>query len=368
MFSSVIEHPRPVGQGAFLLPDLDSAIPAQLNGKAAQEILLARLVLASERAGVPLPGGQFVGVKETLKLQWASYAQATLKAGSCIQATIEFIVQDTLLEVRVVPAWRLPLIRIKSMVERLESIRPGLGWFAWDVVIQASCHGVNFYETSMLPYQLLRGYEDSEGDEGFAKSLLEEESRVSVDGPVSPEEMARLRREYEQPWPSDLLHAVGGHANMLGWKSANKALEASVVSECAQSGGSSWAAEELQCINDALALHVALANDVNRAFLWDQCDPNFDSFGENPELVGAAAFIVWDESSMLEEAVSEFEQCAQSGSNAIEAIGHCYVLNTASDAELGQLVHETVNYLKRWKLIEALLRNFEIEEYEHDEI
>ena len=73
MQKSVLKSPRPPGQGPFSLPKIDDDIKSVLTDEDVLDSTLARFVLASERAGVQLPGGEFDSISSVLARQWAEY-------------------------------------------------------------------------------------------------------------------------------------------------------------------------------------------------------------------------------------------------------------------------------------------------------
>lgn len=356
---SIIERTRPLGQSAFLLPDFDLTIPSRFSNDGESDVVLARFALACAKAGIPLPSGPFAGAAQALTDQWHAYIQSLRKdKPEILPARVNFVVHADRFEVCIGSEYRLPLIRLKRTIERLEAAHAGLGWFVWEAISSVTGHGIGLYDTTFLYYCASHNAHGCETDQEYAKSILEDEEGGCEYDVVPDDVIERLQTEYPS-WPSFVEKAVEGHLILLGQKDTKFPLSRAEASALLKKGV--LTDQDASCVRDALAVRTAFMADRGRDFQWDLADPYFEKYGESPDLMGAAAFIAWDDAELLQEEVSHHEEFMGQSSNVVEAHGHAYALLTQDDQPLQKLAKQTARYFKRWTLLEQLLSNFDIE-------
>jgi PRTRC genetic system protein F len=340
----------------FSLPEIDEAIPPQLGFGVRRAITLSRFASAAVFEGIPLPEGTFSTIEEVVQAQWA---QHTLRIHGHhgfqgLAGGLEIHVTDSRLEVIINAEPNLNVYQLKPVVQALEKMQPGLGWFVSEVLGKASCFGHEIYDMGFAAYMLDSMYWNLEefNDESYARAMLMEEGGYVPKGPIDAETLERLRGEYGY-WPSDVLEEAGGHVHLLrltdGLRTRPKSLKPAGVRRWLKENSSHRLAG---AVASASTLHQEFARG-DRAFVWNSSEDDTDT-------LGALCFLTWDRPQLLLEAVRHHEENALNGGQAVEAFARCQLpLDTqGTDKDLRQLARATLRYLNRWALLAKLLSHF----------
>jgi len=367
METAELRPARSNARSLLSLPAISSEVPANLERGNSRSQLLARLVLAGEAERLKLPGGEFKHVNDVLAHQWMQYADSVSpELGKLLPAHPEVVVTDDALLVTMVAQANLPTFFLKDMVESLEKVSAGLGWFVVEVMTSACGSGMAFYDLRVVTYHMESRFYDLDEftDQCFARMLLCEEGSRDYDDeePVSDEAVNQLREQYPF-WPSQLLEAAGGHARLLGHRSTSSDMKAQPhVPQMKPAMVQKWIKAnhehpQLECVKAALALHKQLSKKDATAFV-------FDSSYDELEAIGAMCFVAWEHPEMVYEAAGHAEEYAYNGNGAVEAVGRKVIPleNAATDGDLSQLVTEFKAYINAWHLFEKLMSHFPKEE------
>lgn len=354
---STIEACTPGGppHGGFCLPAIDPEIPPELDQGVRRRQILAKFVGFAAKAGVSLPSGAFTSIDQVVQAQWQQHLEQTYPTGTFgrLAGKPEVLVTDTQLAVTITSEHRLNAYRMKPVVEALEKSQPGMGWFLEDVISTASHYGHELYTMGHVSHWLdyTFGYLDELTDEAYARHLLEQEGNEVGKDSVPEATIERLRGEYSH-WPSDVIEEVDGHKHLLGWASPG-------LVRATPAQARIWLQKHPR---HAHAKTVELALKLMALFKRSDQDFVWDGQHDDSETIGAMAFIAWDHPGLLFEAVQHNEEMAYQGGMGVEAYARCQVLlepETAT-AEIRRLAKATVNYMKRWALLEDLLSRLPI--------
>jgi len=353
--------PAPVHavQGAICLPTIDSAIVLEFGSQAAKNRTLARFALMSEQNGLILPMGDFTSIEQMVARQWSDHLTRTFPdgLGHGLRAVPMICIDDAHLSVIFTAVSNINCYRAKPVVEALEQAHKGLGWFVYDTAVMD--RGLHVYDPSVIGHVIEGRFWEIEEitDEAYAAHLLNEEGRSGTE--VTPEVIEELRKQYSY-WPSDLLGGFEGAAHLLGLSNIKppKPLDACQVEV--------WLGQNeehpfAQCVRDALTHHVLMtAPDCpNFAYVFQDDEDDTD-------VIGAMAFVSWDDPGLLIEMAGEMEQLAYQGGYIAEAVGRMRIgcAPEPTDEDLSHLVRATLAYLKRWQQLEKLMSHFPIYENE----
>lgn len=358
---SIIEAiaPSAMAAGCFSLPQIDAAVPVMLTRDEHRVRTLARFAQASEANGIPLPGGNFADVDQVIGAQWSQYLNSLLGPHDRVLAGRPVLeVQDNTLSVMVGAESDLNCFRLKPIIETLEEMLPGLGWFIYGVISKATRYGHSIYDMEMVQY-LMNHYAmemDEFTDEAYARAVMMDQG-MAAPKVISPELIQELKEEYNF-WPSDVVASVDGWVHLVapGTKSKDphrepRKLSARAVKAWAKANSKKVGASLAEC---ALRLQALLEKD-DRSFAWHAAGREDDT-----DCMGALCFLTWDEPSMLFEAASHYEQDQYQAGQAVEAFARNVLRLTdePNDDEIVGLVNSTKQYFKRWALLAELLSFF----------
>ena len=348
---------RAASQGCFYIPAIDASVPARFSQELQRSQTLARFAAAAAAIGVPLPSGSFLNIEQVVHDQWIQFIEKRFPAEAFRGLRADPVIQvtDDCLTVVITSSSMLKVYQLKPVVESLESLAPGLGWFVQSIIQRAGYHAHEMYDMSMATY-MLDAYHwnmDEYTDEAYARMLLMDMGQDPPDGPVPKETIDRLRDEYSY-WPSDILTEVGGHEHLMGSCAANgrpPTMTARKVKQWARDNGANAL---LSVVETALELESAYKRDKDRAFIWDGSE-------DETETLGALCFVAWDSPQLLLEAVEHHEQNQYNGGQAVEAFARCTLdAKNGTEADLRRLASSTVDYFNRWALLGKLLSYFPI--------
>ncbi|MDP3350513.1 MAG: PRTRC system protein F [Hydrogenophaga sp.] len=344
------------------LPEISSEVPASLQRANTRSQILARLVLAAEAHGLKLPGGPFAQVNDVLTQQWAQYCDAVSpELGRLLLGEPEILVSDDLLDVVINARPDINTFFMKAVVESLEKVAAGLGWFVVSVLQSARGSGFAFYDLTVVSYHLESRFWDLDEftDECYASHLLMEEGdrEYGDDSKPTEDDMARLREQY-QFWPSQILEAAGGHDVLLGGVVAAKDSKKPRVAPMKPSAVHKWIKAnsdhaQLECVKAALALQKHLSKKEATALI-------FDSGPDDTQAVGGMCFLAWEDPQMVWESANHAEEYAYNGGDVMEAVARktLQLDKELTDGDLSQLVVELKAYINGWHLFERLMSHF----------
>lgn len=351
MKSSVLE--RPVHQhGTFVLPAIASDVPTTIGTLAGAERLLASFALAAEKAGFPLPGGEFTSVESTVKLQLQAWLDEMVKpiAGQLIVGSPTIEVSDHSITFAMEARSNLGLYRLKPVFEALEAKVEGLGWYVYNVISSSPGHGMNIYGPSLMGYQAGGFLEGAESDEEFVTELFLMENSES---PL-PEDIPALIEQARESYaylPSDVLANVENHRQLLGWSTEGKGprqLDFKRVKAILKT--SNLPRRLRQCVEDAVELDRLYRADKERAFCWDGSD--------DAEPIGAVCFLAWDDADLLIDMVEHYEQDQYNNGCGMECLARITVMADAPQEEIKQLARHVRAYFERWNGLAKVLGHF----------
>jgi PRTRC genetic system protein F len=364
MSNTVASAALPASTGGLFIPAIDRAVPVHFSRGLGRTRSLARFAQAAERAGVPLPSGDFVTIEQVVSAQWEQFLVSKYPLGTFegLAGSPAIGVSDDTLEVVINSESNLNAFQLKPIVEELEAAALGLGWYVESVLSKATSHGHHIYDMGMVTYMLdvFHGSMDEYSDQGYAHSLLLEEGERDVPalGQIPQETIDRLKEQYNY-WPSDLLTDVGGHKHLLrqGQAPGEKVPKVMSDRQAAKWLKANRGHKLAGAVETAIHLRKALKNDPSRDFVW---------FGNNDvedesESMGAMCFLCWEDPQLLFDAVSHFEESQYNGGMAVEAFARRVVyLAEAGDEDLQDVAITTVDYFNRWALLAKLLSYFPI--------
>ncbi|MBC5767593.1 PRTRC system protein F [Ramlibacter albus] len=356
---SFIESPPPfAADGCFSLPTIDAAVPVSLTRDQQRVRTLAHLARASAAHGIPLPKGNFATMEQVVAAQWSQYlSEAAGPHAHAIAGQPTLEVQDDKLSLVIGADSSLNCFRLKPVVERLEGVLPGLGWYVNKVLRDASCHGHNMYDMSCVQF-LIHHYAmemDEFTDESYARVLMQDNGEEPPET-ISQEMLDKMREEYAF-WPSQMAEDVDGWVHLICGTAGKKAERK--PARLSEAGARAWAKAnpahpDLQLVSCALRLAGLLKKD-DRSFCWYAAHKDDDT-----DCIGAACFVAWDDPNLLFEAISHHEQNQYQSGQAVEAFAR-YVLPLHDEPtrdELAALVKSCKRYFQRWALLAELLSFF----------
>lgn len=365
MNSETLDQPGHRTHGTFVLPEIHSEIPSSFGKDFIRKQALARFALATEQIGIPLPGGDFTSIEKILARQWQHYLGETLNehAKTHLKVLPEIIATDASLEVIMTARSELNTYRLKPIVEKLEKIVPGLGWYVQETISRVRAHGIEIYDSLLMAYALEYNYEGAETDEEYVRLLMENEGEESEDQEITDEVMARYKESYSW-FPSDILKELDGHRRLLGWMPLKGTGEVRTRTLSRRQAINALRNRRLkgklrECVNDAIHLDRLLAADKKSDFHWHEID--------DADLIGAACFIAWDRPNLLWEQIEHHETNLYNGGMAYEALGKASISIDADAAEIKKLAREMRAYFERWNALGKLLSHFPNHEEDEDE-
>lgn len=364
MSNTVASAALPAPTGGLFIPSIDEEVPVRFCKDLQRAQTLARFAKAAERAGVPLPVGNFLSIEQVVAAQWEQFLTSNfpLDAFDGLAGAPAIGVSDDTLEVVINAESNLNAYQLKPVVEEIEAAASGLGWFIESVLSASTSHGHQIYDMGLVTYMLdvFHGNMGDFSDQGYAHSLLVEQGERDVPalGLIPQQTIDELKEQYNF-WPSDLLTEVGGHKHLLRQGTAPGEKMPKVMSdrEAAKWLKANRGHKLAGAVETAIELRKALKNDPVREFIWF----GINDVGDESEPMGALCFLCWEDPHLLFEAVSHFEQNQYGGGMAVEAFARRVVnLAEAADEDLRYVAETTVDYFNRWALLGKLLSYFPI--------
>lgn len=364
MKNAMIEASRAPRVSSFALPRLDRSIPTRLEGAGDARSWLARLALAAEQEGFALPGGEAKNVAEILQQQLSDYGNRHMPDVGKHAKLSPVLVYEGLSDYA--DAQYLSLIlgaqsnlntyRLQPVVEELEKVRKGLGWFVHDALNGASYHGFRIYDDALVAYA--GNYMFHEIDEFTDEAMVMAYVAGGGDGEIADPENPTAQEiafvaDQVSIMPSDLLENVGGHEHLLGRtaKGAPKKASARQARQWLQRDGANHPLSG--CVKAAITLHALTEKDTERHFTFfndDEC-----------EAAGAVAFVTWNHPQHLYEAAEHYEtDLYNSGVSVCECVGRyrLEIDSKTTDDDLRAFARNVKLQLEMWKALDELLSHF----------
>lgn len=214
--------PRQSAWQAFALPGLAADIPMIINLRGDHDALAAGFILASEDAGVPLPTKTNGTLLEVLGRQWQQYIRSKTadlnRDYSDVEMCITLASDSLAISVRTESVVRT--YRVKPLVQRLERVKPGLGWYIYDMFSQLYSRGLHFMDMSWYTWFTERFGTSPGTDEELAQTILEEQFGDDTEYlPFDASRMEEYRealQDFMPAWPSEVVKALDGYAHLAG--------------------------------------------------------------------------------------------------------------------------------------------------------
>lgn len=289
--------------GAWCLPSLSPLVPHRVHeGASLADSSLAKFSLCAHRCGVPLVEDRFLGLQVTATQQWRAYLNAQGDLDNPLPMSLSIDGHPGYVHVELTSQSEIPLFRLKGMVEKLNALHDGLGWWAWFLIEDASSN----YPMYSFGYQrhaaLFAGWFEADTDQEAVEYIRECHGFEGT--------LEQMREELSTIWPSDFAAAAGGHgwmyrvregANQQHPKRMSLAQVKAIAINCAD--------PEIQQV---LFAGLALEEANNRKILgnWDQYHgavPECDDL-EGCETLGSTCFVCWDAPSICFEVVEHAER------------------------------------------------------------
>lgn len=288
--------------GTFCLPKFHDAVPLDLlSGSSLSSKTLAKFALTS---GIKLPEGSFTTVIDATQKQWEGYFKGLQESALC--PNLYFLVNATsdYVDVSIHPTGDINAFYLKPLVERLNGIENGLGWWVYDFFYRVGCYYCMY---NMNRLQDIISYDARMDATTDAEQLENYNSWYDTEF----EAIEEFRKEYEDYFPSDLVKCVDGHGWMLNFREGEFQVKPPVFN-----------------LDENYSDVEGLLNDADKAFLLKAlklkemtkiCSDQI--FGEVPDfddecsqdILGATCFMFWNESSEFHQIIDDYERHLQEG-------------------------------------------------------
>lgn len=331
---------------------------------------MAAFALEAHAQGVVLPGGSFTNLQHTLTTQLQKYIKASCGPNDPLMFDINVSFAEDVIKIYICATSGIPDIRLKSVIERLNFERAGLGWFVYDTIMAAANNDrYPIYtpeEICGIAQYIWFNYCMS--DEGYAEELRAE------NGWSADYSIEKIKDECGGYWPSDLLNDFSGHEWMLktymetkaGRKPIGKKPRVLGIAAAKKASQDQRIPGDLrQVVLSALELQAELDrkdSTLSKAAGLTSQDME-DYYGDDPdchERYGAACILCWDKVHMMHEVIQHHEEYAMNGGESTDIF---YVLRAdpSSPGEVSALINSFQDFLRRHAAISELLQHFEVE-------
>lgn len=297
----------------WALPALSPAVPLEVSKRQTGASGLASFMLLAHRMGIHLPTSKFTTTMDAMTRQFAGYATEKLQENQVqLPLVVELNVLDGFIRMAAHAVGSLDCYYLKPVVERLNQKMAGLGWFVASKVAESHRIGLSTYDPGRIVSvaQQIWGLADS--DEEMAAEM----HQIDVDE-VTADQLEGLADEC-RVLPSAVLNEFGGHKNLIGFSQspveiqATRPMTARNVRAFMKSMNLSH--EDSELMNAVLEFDSLISRKKLEAHAAPQGWRSFESEQEEyEEEIGALAFVVWDETDLAFEIVSDYEQYAMSG-------------------------------------------------------
>jgi len=336
--------------------------------------ILASFALRGHAMGVPLPSGRFTDPGKTVASQWQAYIAGQCGQHNDLALDLEVCTDETGLRVVVSTSSNLNVFRLKPVIEQLNAVSKGMGWFVVDAIYAIEKHGYPLYlPSTMGDYACYLWHQGCTTDKEFAREL-----RHQQDNPKRWS-LEKLKEHHDQPWPSDLDAAVEGHTWLLkryyhdgvresqrapGWRKPAIPSRAEVLALLGKRDVDPLARAVLKAADDLLVEVECEAHplaDVG-GLSSEELQAEFGWHGdeENVDILGATGIVVWDDPDTLLEALEHWEEYQMQGGDATTTV-MVIRAKAGSDQQMATTVNQLKALVRRHALASRLLSFFKKE-------
>lgn len=308
-----------------------------------------------------LPGGKFTTTHKTIQTQFGKYVEAVCGKASPLALHLSITVKGGNIIATVSSSSDGELLRMKPLIEALNSAREGLGWWAYETASSAKQDRYQIYRPQDL-------YDFLEGTNCFTKfsdqGVIDEYNEMNGESLTTREE---VEAEYQFFWPSDLINSVDGHTWLLDAHEYDEDSRKSVpvgikpriasLADAEQFVGDSTSPSELKdAVADLIALHHELHRTDTRLKNATPADCN-ECDDYEPEIYGAACILVWDEAGFALELIQHNEVHLMEGESTDSWFE--FICET-SQAGIEELVQSIKDLVRRHAAISKAFQHFEV--------
>lgn len=324
------------------------------------ERILATFALEAHANGVSLPAGKFTATNKTVQAQWNKYIATACGKISPLDMRMSFEVSPTDIKVSISPGGHIDFLRMKPIVEALNNVHTGLGWWVYQTASSASIDRYPIYRVQDLPDFLQTDCGCSDfSDEGLIKDYLE----GSGEKILTREE---FEKEYQVFWPSELIKAVDDHAWLLNansyneksgkWVRVGKKPPIATLKDAKKflAGRAPKALKTI--VEDFVALH----DELNRPkSLMKDASGQIDEYGDGMQPIGASCALVWDSHDMPWSLIQHFEESLSNhGEYCDEHI--VFQSDAFNQVSISRLVQSLKDFVTRHAAINKAFTHFEV--------
>ncbi len=353
----------PINGGAWCLPGIHPDIPYVLDtGDLAADSIIAALTLQSHAAGMCIPDGEFISPEDTLKKQWTNFIKAAEGESPYLFMHMHVHVSEESITVDFSPPGTIEIFQMKSLVEELNSVCKGLGWWVAQVAFSACQDRYQIYTPVIVADFLEMDVPgNSFSDDNVVENFNEWESTS-----LTKEE---IQESHGLFWPSDLIKSVDDHAWMLSrtlydtntgrFNPIGKRPYIASLKKARAFAKKSTDLRLKQAVTDFILLHEELTRKDSLMREVER-DTGFNEYeGEDAERIGAAAALVWDSHELSLEIIEHHEQNLQNCGEYAET--HFRFSASPNDtASTCRLVNSIKDFAVRHGAISKAYSHFEI--------
>lgn len=330
-------------------PELQTAnLDVSISGK-----LLAGFSLAAHSRGLPLPKQPFTTLLDALNAQFNSYLRAQTGDTELLPMSLRFVMEDQSLHMIGYPSQNLPVIKLRQVVEEINAVCPGLGWYIPQTIARSHAAALPVYDPCrMRSIAEFMWFSGAESDEEMILELYGEE--VTDENRGSLTEMLHEENAYT---PSMWSQSMGGNPEL--WASAKPSTSASFDRKLRMVMGT-------DTVSETARTALQQARDFNR-LLKKQKPFGFDFNKDLPEdsgdQIGALAFVVWDDTGLPLELIHHFETSAYEG-DAYEETLHC-TFDLSDRMQWPHTIDAIKAYVARFVSFSKLLSTLEQKDFQN---
>lgn len=328
-------------------------------GMGVNDMTLAMFALEANTQGVPLPGGTFRTVEKTLTEQWEKFIVSLTPRNDPLVVSLHFKVLPEALVASVVCESRLNTLRLKPLVEALNELQPGLGWWVFDVAERADMDMFPMYSISDYVHLLQSDwYLESFSDQAVVDRMNE--------GCEEEQTMDELKDDTSVFWPSDLVASMDGHLWMLKafdlpedqrHCAENKKPCLATLEEVSAFLNSRAPSELVAAVKDFLLLQQELERSDSQ-MKKGTCAFS-EEYGCDAEIMGASCVLVWDDHCVAWDLIQHYEQrlmeCGEASDTAIE-----FKTTGCGSEDMQNLTTMVKDFVTRYAAIGRAFSHFDI--------
>lgn len=341
----------PFQGGAWALPGFSPEIPSIIRAAdlAGSQQGVAAFGLCAHDNGVKLPRGEFTNLSRMITQQWQRHIKQSIACFKVhIPLDVSLVADETMLTATVSGSLDLEQFVLRPVVDRLNEISDGLGWWAANVAMSAGGDGIPLYNLQDIADHACHAVGRCEEftDEAFLATIRENEG----DDQLTREYVVE---NYHYTWPSELIEEAGGHTWLFKTQKQDEAGEWRLAHKPPRMPTTrvvrTWLRKRRDLPADVRALvqdFIALDEECKRIDTALKhgmpCFDEDDPMAEPGDVIGAIGFITWDqEHDKAWEILTDWgEQAMNSGESTCDTARFQVPIDDAS-AHVG-----LVSYLK----------------------